>query len=328
MINKRNTINEANLLLANCAKGNVSSENPLRPEEILTIRSALCDLLAKGGKEADREEIKHLKQKLNLLNLICDLYDYQYPKIDIKKINAGVSWSSINTNELFERLLADFDQEENLNMWGVNHDVVFGSSDIESATGHLGIESGIKFDVTPMDETKIAYIRLIDKAYRGRDKRLKYPGVTEFGYHKKGDIEEWDFQHRLVHPAYRAQGIAHQMLQLMKDFIMKRAKLNKRKQRLISRTALLDVLVMLIREEFLPISEEDKERLNRVLSGDSSLTIISSPHFSSREGPFYGFIFEKEKLDHYDSSLIWSHNRTHEAHYLNSAFRIGMKKDI
>jgi hypothetical protein len=205
---------------------------------------------------------------------------------------------------------------------------------LNAGKGQLAVEGSkiLRSDKTLNREEEVFTLRCTDPNIDEED-FLRHE-VANFSFRRidHPDHTEWDMNDRITSPVYRGQGVASKMLKMMEYMTSEYAKVSKKPQELSAEVGQANVLFWLLKNGFQPKTEEDQAKVERLLQGDPSLTIVSAPDAVEAEEKRQWYIFEKETLldeNGQQRSEIWdSKNYGEPIHYMKSSLRIQLVKKV
>ncbi|MDH5596691.1 MAG: hypothetical protein OEY44_01190 [Candidatus Peregrinibacteria bacterium] len=272
------------------------------------------------------------------LAAVQEKYGYSpFPESE-ERVDLGIQWES--TNEAYSpgQLNYEFDENsEGVHTRG-NERVRFVGRDLFKRTLEASQAQPLKLSATMNIRTDLAtqkkeetFILGLDNPNADEDDFNHY-GVANFAFRKieHDDRTEWDLNDRIVSPVYRSQGIASKMLNSMEGIIKQYANETGKSQEISAQIGQASVLFWFLKNGFVAATPEDQAKIDRFISGDPSLTIVSAPSDENADEERQWFIFEKATLldeSGEQNPEIWNNkNYGQPIHYMNSSFRINLKK--
>lgn len=275
-----------------------------------------------------------IRKMAHPLQMIGKMYDYALEASSEEAINLGIDWSSVDTEALFGDDSKDFDTIDDSRPGTTKSPYVttipLHKTEIPSRQGQLQLIGAKRLDIY-QGNTKFI-LGLINHDFPVDGDQKQQVGGFQFIQTKQRGREEWEMKHRYVSESYRSQGIAPNMLHFGEAFLKKRAQETQIPQVMTAEVGQVDVLLWLLKEGFVPENGKDAGRINRILSGDPSLKIVSGPPGKDDGQTRDWYIFEKERLNsltEVQRSVMWKGNDKKNPHnYTNCSFRIKLKKPI
>ena len=288
--------------------------------------------------ETLQQEPDKMRQRISAV--LSDKYHYKPEPIESERIDLGIDWGSVDTDEVLGTAPKEFDDadsthpnatESKCDGKSTHIDIDLINQTLSSAGGDLTLRGSKTYDIVK-DES---YLTL--KLANPREDWVKEPfkhNICHFRFHqiKNEEGEEWDMMHRQVNEVYRGQGIASSMISLSEDFFKKRAQEAGIKQVMTANIAQVNVLTMFLKKDFAPATAEDEEKINRLLNGDPSLVVVTGPETKYDER-LRNYIFERNKY-YGDDGLVKPEieeifrDGTRYEELLEMSFRINLKKVI
>lgn len=273
--------------------------------------------------------------KLLRISEIGKMYGYTPEDTLSDKVTLGIDWTSFNPDSMLGDVPRDFDQMDHTHPDAIDSEwlttVPLYKTGIRSEKGKLEFIGVKRIDNEPRLVVGLMNNDVPDDAPE-YDFQKRHVGETHFMQQKYGDHEEWEMRHRRVSDVYQGQKVASEFLHFGEAFLKKRAEETGIPQVITAETGQANVLIWLLKKGFKPATPKDEERIDRVLSGDDTLTILSGPVDETNGQKREWYLFEKEKLRDLggvENPEIWSKD-SHEkpVNYTKASFRIKLKKEI
>jgi len=336
-------------LLEALEKGDIFSKRAVEIAILCQSRGKIKALLSHSaiqgdGHEKTRASLEKIAAMLNPVEAIGKMYGYKpYPET-VERLDLGVNWHQM------EESLADLDMRR-FDQITTDSDGILQQSNKLADFWKKGLfkcevesnqEKSLKLEVIKSirklkESGKVGESLLFSLDNPNFSKGdLAHTCVGNFALEKidKENHTEWDMNDRIVGAAYRDQNVASKMLGMAEQMISKYGKEVGRPQEVVASVGQVNVLVWLLKQGYVPTSDEDQERLDRLMRGDELLTIASAPGDEKEDEKREWYMFEKSKLldeNGQHKAKVWDRslaNYRQADHYMVSSFRIRLKHRV
>jgi hypothetical protein len=323
--------------------GDLLAKKQIEVSILAQARERVKALLSHEGLEGKhhveaRGNLEKIKHMLHPMQAIAKMYDYSPHPETIDKVDLGIDWSGANVGVTSSNI-RDFDtineSSEGVTTRGNERVQFFEKTLFESDVAcsqdkplKLKGEKSIRKVVENGSVTEQFILSLTNPNVPEEDFKHHCVGNFVFEKRDKGDHDEWDMNDRIVSEAYRNQGIAPKMLTMMEQMVGQYRETSNKPQSIVAEVGQVDVLIWLLKQGYAPGDSSDQEKIDRLLRGDESLTVVSAPDDAQEDEKRQWYIFEKSTYEGNEDKIWDRSNYGQPIHHMKSSLRIRLKKEI
>jgi|GEM_PF-5252830 len=147
------------------------------------------------------------------------------------------------------------------------------------------------------DKTQVSVSLQRRDPARKSDRNYTPERIASFFCYRDAESSQWELAHRLVNNKFRGQGIGQEMLGLMERTIHEEATRTGEPQEMLIPARQFEVINFALHNGYAPKSDEDHERLKKILSGDDTEFTVASPTgYRTDGGTLAGYLVDRKKL--------------------------------
>jgi GNAT superfamily N-acetyltransferase len=203
-------------------------------------------------------------------------------------------------------------EELNARVIAASTEVLSAESDVENRVV-VDVGNGVSLEVAKRphyfseqyDTSWPAFTMKLQQTQENDDGEESTTTIADFHCYQNQDGHEWYMGHRLVDPRYRSQGVGTKMIGLIEVSVQEYANHTGEPQTITIDAGQVGVISFGIRNGFLPRSETDMGRVERILSGNKGLIVQTGVVFGEDGGWAPGMVFEREDIE---TAYKWIHD--------------------